>query len=101
MQQQCSKCLKMYIEPFVIIVSQYNFTRDEQSDKENRLSPKNIDDKRDEGVGRDFDQADEYKADQNFVNNLQFAPKLRVPEVHIIGHVDLVCRERETIIEKR
>ena len=39
------------------------FTRNEQSDEENRFPPKNINDKRDEGVGRDFNQADKDKAD--------------------------------------
>ena len=60
-----------------------NITRNKQSDKDDRLSPKNINDKRDEGVGRDFNQADKDEA-----------------EVNIIGHVDLVGRKRKTIVEE-
>ena len=61
-----------------------NITRNEKSDKEDRFSSKNINDERDEGVGRDFNQADKDEA-----------------EVNIIGHVYLVSRKRETIVEKR
>ena len=61
-----------------------NITRNEQSEKEDRFPPKNINDKRDEGVGRDFNQTDKDEA-----------------EVDIIGHMDLVGRKRETIVEER
>ena len=61
-----------------------NITRNEKSDKEYRFSSKNINDERHKGVSRDFNQTDKDEA-----------------EVDIIGHMDLVGRKRETIVEER